>query len=340
MIMTEQTYLLERYLAAVGRYLPGESKNDTLAELRANLLAQMEDKAEALGRALTEEEEAEILRGHGHPSMVAAHYRPRRQLIGPEIFPFYWLTIRRVLPFVVVVFVVSRALGMIYGPPLSHMIVPSIFDLYRTLFYFFGWLTLMFAAVEFFHVRYPEMVTLYAKWDPRKLAKVEPEETRDLPKHPLADLIFHAFFMAWLLAFPRFPYFFFGPGIWYLHKFSLGPASVLYTFYWALVAFNLMQLLFKAMVIFRSARCWRQPLKIVEKIGGLALLVILLRAHEYVILAQPVSDTARVQLASLNQGIHSVLQLVLLVGVLQLIWAVKGLVVDRRHHAVAVALGH
>jgi hypothetical protein len=58
--------LLERYLQAVEQYLPAKGKEDTLAELRANLLAQMEDKAEMLGRPLTEEEEAEVLRGHGY----------------------------------------------------------------------------------------------------------------------------------------------------------------------------------------------------------------------------------------------------------------------------------
>ena len=34
--------LLERYLQAVGQYLPAATKDDTLAELRANLLEQMD----------------------------------------------------------------------------------------------------------------------------------------------------------------------------------------------------------------------------------------------------------------------------------------------------------
>ena len=33
--------LLERYLQAVGEYLPARTKADTLAELRENLLAEM-----------------------------------------------------------------------------------------------------------------------------------------------------------------------------------------------------------------------------------------------------------------------------------------------------------
>ncbi|MEO6804238.1 MAG: hypothetical protein ABI197_13445 [Granulicella sp.] len=336
--MTEQTDLLERYLAAVGRYLPGASKNDTLAELHANLLAQMEDKEESLGRALNQAEVAEILREHGNPSIVAARYQPRRSLIGPEVFPFYWLALSRTLFIVATIVAVSGGIELIYGPPQPHPALHLGMKIFAALFYFWSWITLFFAAAAFLHTRYPKRTILTSKWDPNTLAKVEPEETRNLPKYPLADLIFHASFMVWLLAFPRFPYLFFGPGIWYLHKFSIDLAPVLYTFYWVLVAFNLMQLLFKAIAIFRSARDWRRPLKIVEKIGGLALLVILLRAHDYVILAQPVMYPARVQqAASLNQGIHAVLQLVLLVGVLQLLWAVKGLVMNRRHHAAVPA---
>ena len=46
--------LLNRYLQAVGQYLPAETKDDTLEELCANLLEQMDVRAEELERPLTE----------------------------------------------------------------------------------------------------------------------------------------------------------------------------------------------------------------------------------------------------------------------------------------------
>ena len=64
--------LLERYLQAVGQYLPAKGKMDTLAELRENLLAQMEGREEELGRALTQGEVADVLEKHGPPVLVAA----------------------------------------------------------------------------------------------------------------------------------------------------------------------------------------------------------------------------------------------------------------------------
>ena len=45
--------LLERYLEAVKKHLPWERQDDIIAELRANLEAQLEEKEGALGRPLT-----------------------------------------------------------------------------------------------------------------------------------------------------------------------------------------------------------------------------------------------------------------------------------------------
>ena len=67
--------LLARYLHAVGQYLPAKGNDDTLAELRANLLAEMENREEELGRPLNEVEVAAVLEHHGRPAMVAARER-------------------------------------------------------------------------------------------------------------------------------------------------------------------------------------------------------------------------------------------------------------------------
>jgi hypothetical protein len=48
--------LLDRYLQAVRKHLPGKRQEDILAELRANLEAQLEDEEAELGRPLTRQE--------------------------------------------------------------------------------------------------------------------------------------------------------------------------------------------------------------------------------------------------------------------------------------------
>jgi hypothetical protein len=53
--------LLERYLQAIGEHLSTAAREDVLAELRANLQAQLDDRAEELNRPLTDADIAPIL---------------------------------------------------------------------------------------------------------------------------------------------------------------------------------------------------------------------------------------------------------------------------------------
>jgi hypothetical protein len=334
------TDLLERYLQAVGRHLSARSKNDTLQELRANLLAEMDDRAEVLGRPLTEAEEAEVLRGHGYPSIVAARYQPQRSLIGPEIFPIYWYTMGKALPWVIGLVVLSRVIEAIYGPPQEHMIVDSLGKLFSVLFYFFSWMTLTFAAIDFGCRFYPKKVTLLADWDPRKLPKVEPEPKDNLPKNPVAELILRTLGLLWLLALPGHPYLFLGPGAWYVKQLPFGPAPVLHTFYWAVVWLNCLQIVLMLVALLQGARPWRQWMKFVEEGVGLVPLVILMRASEYVVFVRPAADAGQLELVvALNLWIHRGLQVVATIVALKLVWNMWELVRDsfagRNHRRTA-----
>jgi hypothetical protein len=70
--------LLERYLQAVGQYLAPGTRDDVLAELRVNLQAEMDARAEEKQGPLTESEIAAILKAHGRPMVVAARYMPQQ----------------------------------------------------------------------------------------------------------------------------------------------------------------------------------------------------------------------------------------------------------------------
>lgn len=88
--------LLDRYLRAVRAALPARERDDITRELRENLLAQLEDREEQLGRPLTAPEQRAFLAAFGHPLSVAERFRADRptvafgrELIGPMVFPFY-----------------------------------------------------------------------------------------------------------------------------------------------------------------------------------------------------------------------------------------------------------
>jgi len=101
--------LLDRYLQAVKRYLPWWRQDDIIAELRANMESQLEDKEAELGRPLTATEAGEWLKQMGAPMMVASRYQPRQYIIGPAIYPIYLFVLRRVIVLALIVYSVIFA---------------------------------------------------------------------------------------------------------------------------------------------------------------------------------------------------------------------------------------
>jgi len=107
--------LLDRYLAAVAALLPKEQREDIVAELRDTLLNQMEEKEAELGRPLTAAEREAVLRTFGHPIAVAGRYGATRNLIGPELYPFYIFAVKGLLILAAVVTAIPLILSVIIG---------------------------------------------------------------------------------------------------------------------------------------------------------------------------------------------------------------------------------
>src|SRR5271166_694959 len=109
--------LLDRYLQAVKKHLPWQGQDDIIAELRANLESQLEEKEAGLGRPLTATEAEAWLKPIGAPALMAARYQPQRYLIGPALFPTYWFVLRTVCFWVAVVYLIGSAVGIAAGSP-------------------------------------------------------------------------------------------------------------------------------------------------------------------------------------------------------------------------------
>src|SRR5215475_7932287 len=90
--------LMDRYIHSFQLMLPPNKMEDLAAEIRSNLESLAEDRAAELGRELSLAEMSAILKQHGHPMVVANRYRdkPGRGLIGPDLFPLYWFTLRAI----------------------------------------------------------------------------------------------------------------------------------------------------------------------------------------------------------------------------------------------------
>lgn len=317
--------LLNRYLFAVSRYLPASRQGDLLSELAANLSAQMEDKAAALGHPLTASEQADVLRQHGHPIVVAARYQPRRYLIGPELFPFYLFAIKRVLPWVIGIWLLAAAVTTIWGTPAGsiaqHIDIGHIVSgLFSTVFLFLAWMTAGFAALEYFK-GYCGKGLMHPDWDPHKLPKVQPP-VQDGPRHPIGDVIAGVAFTAWLLLFPHYPVLVFGPYMaMRVFDLNIDLPAVWHTFYWIIVAFNLIQLGFRIALLSRPTRRYYHLFESVLHVLGIGILVFLLSARDYIGQATFGGKLISPEnVPSLNANIHRALLVVLIIAVVKFIW--------------------
>ena len=86
--------IVERYLHAIGFWLPKQQRKDIIAEISEDLHSSVEERQEQLGRSLNQGELETLIRQRGNPMLVANRYLPQRWLIGPKLFPVYGFVLK------------------------------------------------------------------------------------------------------------------------------------------------------------------------------------------------------------------------------------------------------
>jgi hypothetical protein len=309
--------LLERYLQAVGDYLPGKGKQDTLAELRANLMAEMEGREEELGRPLNEAEVCAVLERHGRPVIVAMRYLPQHYLIGPGLFPLYWYTLVKSFPLVVLAYALAQAANFIFGGG-NASVGAAIGHFPYVAFTFWGVVTLGFAVFEYAQGRYIEQIRWTKAWDPRDLRERREQKGPSFANR-VADLIVNVLGVMWLLAVPNHPYLVLGPG-GSLEKLSLGLTPDWRIFYWQLVGLLVLMVVLKAVALFASSKL-QQGLKLTTQAIGILILVVMVQARTYFV---PLPDGGKVlsltNLASINYSLNLAFRIALAVSIIKFLW--------------------
>jgi hypothetical protein len=312
--------LLERYLHAVGRHLPAKGRADTLAELRANLLAQIEAREEELGRPLTEAEVATILEKHGRPVLVATQYRPKQYLIGPGLFPIYWITIKRSLPLLVLAYAAIQIAALIFQGGSGFNIMTAVGNLPGVLLTFWAVMTMGFAIFEFAQGRYFAEIKLPANWDPHDLPPVAAQEKGPSFTSGLADLIVHILGIIWLLIIPYKPVLLLGPGLGYLKGFPVSLTPEWHIFYWQIIGLLALMLPLKAARLSRNPGKWRNGFQIAEQVLGIGILVVLVAARTYFVPAPALSSHDLESLVAFNALLNLGFKIALVVRVFKLLW--------------------
>lgn len=250
---TNSNDLFERYLHAVGKHLPWQRQDDIVAELRANLEVQREEREAALGRPLTEGEMIDWLKELGPPVRMAARYQPARYLIGPAIFPLYLQILRIVLLWATVAYAVATVVRTFTEPHAPEWIAQALLGYPQLLFSAAACVTIAFAILEVVSERYPEKcppcLASSPNWSPTSLHPVEKEPAlKGKPRTlttAVANFVVGFAVLVWLLLLPSYPFLVLGPGAAYLHHSPFQFAPVVVWFYWAVVGLNAFQLIWQ-----------------------------------------------------------------------------------------------
>lgn len=316
--------LLDRYLNTIRWNLPrGSNTTDILAELHDVIGARIEEREDKLGRPLNDDELSGLLRDFGHPLAVAARYGNQHSLIGPELFPFYWFSLKVVLLICFAVTLFSDVSHVVFGGgPVMRSVIHSLGGMGWSLLANAGLVTLIFAILE----RTGWLTMYLEQWSPKELPdlpdlKVKPQSAWE----SLFEIaIGIAFILWWAGAIPvQLP--------WTNQKgLILTPDPVWTQFWLPILVLASARLLFSLVAWVRPRwKAIRATLSVGTTIGGLALAALLYRAGHWVTATSatiPADKIAKID-QSTNMGIHWAIIVVAVIWVFQCakeLWRIYG----------------
>ncbi len=261
--------IVDRYLLAVRAFLPRATQEDIIKELSEDIRSRIEDREEAVGRPLTAAEQESLVKELGHPALLAGRYGPRRRLIGPELFPFYWLVLKLALGVGVAVHL-AIAIAMFSGGHPGQALRQATVVLPLVAFVQFGVITIVFAALDFYGV----LSRFNIGWNPRAL----PAAPRR--RQPLVHLVLSMLVAAWWLIALRQPAMIFGP-----HASVVRLAPIWQSLYLPILLLTLSDVALRIVDLVRPQWTRARSLARVAISGlALAILYVLMRAGEWVVI--------------------------------------------------------
>jgi hypothetical protein len=342
--------MLDRYLQAVRRHLPWLRQDDIIAELRANLEAQLEDKEAELGRKLGDAEVEAWLKQLGSPLQVAARYQPQQYLIGPALFPVYRFVLRLAISWCAVIYAIAKTVDIVSNGLGSEAIIGAVAQLPWVLFINAAVVTLIFALLERSGAKIPEKFAQGAAMgNDWSFAAVPPMHSTfggqfEKVKKPktyaqaVIELIVEWIALVWMLLVPHYPFLLLGPGVIWLKVTPYQLAPVWWTFYWCIVVLHVVELAQHMFNLLHER--WQGPnpaQHLTKKVLGLVPLLVVLAApgRVLVILKNPPDIAHSATLAQINNGVFRAFEVIAVIVVLQLAWTVGQMSVETYRRKLA-----
>jgi hypothetical protein len=308
--------LLERYLQAVKPLLPRKTQDDILHELSENIRSEMEEREAELGRPLTEAEQEDLIKKHGHPIVVAARYGRPQYLIGPAVFPFYWFILRIAAIGALIVRLVIEIVMALLSPDPAHAILPALLAVPSVLIPVFFWVTATFVVFELCS----SFFTLKCKksWSLSSLPVAGTQPSAVSRTESVAQLLFGAAFIVWWQAIPHAPFLRLGPA-----SRIIAPAPIWTDLHWPILLLVAVGVAQACVDLARPQQTkWRAKIRLAIQAAGLILLCLVLRAGVWVVMTSGVQDPGRYSgvLGALNQILFYCLLVGLIVEGVRFVW--------------------
>ncbi len=169
--------LIDRYVREIGRKLPQKTRADIEKEIRSAVEDMLEDRSKKEGRAVDEAMTVAVLKKYGNPETVAASYLPEQYLIGPQLFPIFWLVTQIVFGVLTALTLVAMGFALFGGDAAP---APAEFwgDLFKLLGQYFSGLMAAFGNIVLVFALIQRFAT---GWDFKEKDEDKDWNPRDLP---------------------------------------------------------------------------------------------------------------------------------------------------------------
>lgn len=197
-------YLIDSYVEEVGKHLPARQREDIKAEIRSLLNDNLEDRVRETGQELDVDMVADLLKEFGPPEEMAASYIPNRYLIGPKMFPLFWLVLKIVMIVLCAVALVGSGIRLSQAPDLNEglrVVGKSMLELLGGLMSAFANIVIVFAILERFLPEHE--LRNNQDWDPRKLHRVTDQDKTNPVGH-IIGMVFASAFIVLINFFPQY----------------------------------------------------------------------------------------------------------------------------------------
>jgi hypothetical protein len=271
--------ILDRYLTAVKFWLPKSQRDDIAAELAANLQSEIDDRAEFLGRPLNDAELAALLKQHGPPILVASRYRGEqrtvnfgRQLIGPIVFPFYWIALKVSLVLLLVPGILSTIFLNGDGRSVSEFTL-AIGHVGRLALPALLVVTAIFALIDLNLRRFQLLEKWSARWDPNTLPPPDRQNKQVKRSSSIGGIIITSLFILWWMRHSSLPLLIVTKSGTHVHF-----APILASFYWPVLVVAFISLAQHWINLVEPGWRWLPPLTgIITSLAGLFIIYPLLK---------------------------------------------------------------